>query len=115
VERCSVLGGSFHQAKLREDFLPVCRVFEKERLNFHSIGINDVLVFLKRFSGFSKSRVRTGVSALKFFLRIYNRLDLVNNPLLDTFSKGAQNLAPMPCAARHLGGHLESYSNACVR
>jgi site-specific recombinase XerD len=33
---------------------------------------------------------------LKFFLKVYNRLDLVENPLIDMFSKGAQNLAPLP-------------------
>jgi hypothetical protein len=44
----------------------------------------------------SKSRIRTGVAALKFFLKVYNRIDLVENPLLDMFSKGAQNLAPLP-------------------
>jgi integrase len=33
-----------------------------------------------------------------FFLRVYNRLDLVEHPLIDLFSKGAQNMAPMPAA-----------------
>ncbi len=64
--------------------------------NFGTISIEHVLGFLKRFKGLSKSRVRTGVAALKFFLQVYNRLDLVNNPLIDMFSRGAQNLAPMP-------------------
>jgi integrase len=33
---------------------------------------------------------------MKFFLKIYKRLDLSENPLLDFFSKGAQNMAPLP-------------------
>jgi integrase len=37
-----------------------------------------------------------GVSALKFFFRVYNRFDLVDNPLIDMFSKGGQNMAPLP-------------------
>ncbi len=36
------------------------------------------------------------MAALKFFLKVYNRLDLVNNPLLDLFLKGAQNMGPLP-------------------
>ncbi len=37
-----------------------------------------------------------GVSALNFFLRVFNLLDLVQNPLIDMFLKGAQNKAPLP-------------------
>ncbi len=77
-------------------FLKFVSFFEADGLNFNTISIKDVLGFLKTFSGLSTSRVRTGVSALKFFLRVYNRLDLVSNPLIDMFSKGAQNLAPLP-------------------
>jgi hypothetical protein len=36
------------------------------------------------------------VAALKFFLKVYKSVDLAVNPLLDLFSKGAQNLAPLP-------------------
>ncbi len=44
----------------------------------------------------SESRIRTAVAALKFFLKVYKRLDLVASPLINMFSKGAQNLAPIP-------------------
>ncbi len=77
-------------------FFEFVRSFDELELNFKTISINHVLSFLKKFVGRSKSRVRTGVAALKFFLRVYNRLDLVNNPLIDMFSKGAQNMAPLP-------------------
>jgi hypothetical protein len=79
-------------------FLKFVKFVEDEGLNFRSMSIANVLLFLKSFSGLLKSRVRTGVAALKFFLKVYNRIDLVENPLLDMFSKGAQNMAPLPAA-----------------
>jgi integrase len=77
-------------------FLKFVSYVEGLGLNFCSMSIGHVLGFLKEFKGLSKSRVRTAVASLKFFLKVYNRLDLVNNPLLDMFSKGAQNLGPLP-------------------
>jgi integrase len=70
--------------------------FEQENLDFRSITIDVVLRFLQLFVGLSESRIRTAVAALKFFLKVYKRMDLLETPLIDLFSKGAQNLAPMP-------------------
>lgn len=70
--------------------------FENEGLDFRSISIDVVLRFLQTFVGLSESRIRTAVAALKFFLKVYRRLDLVDTPLIDLFSRGAQNLAPLP-------------------
>jgi site-specific recombinase XerD len=70
--------------------------FEAEELDFRSLSIDVVLRFLQSFVGLSESRIRTAVAAVKFFLKIYKRLDLVDSPLIDMFSKGAQNLAPIP-------------------
>jgi site-specific recombinase XerD len=83
-------------------FFQFVSFFEEKNLTFRTISIADVLSFLKRFRGLSKSRVRTGVAAMKFFLRVYNRLDLVQNPLLDMLSKGLQNLAPLPVEKKEI-------------
>jgi site-specific recombinase XerD len=77
-------------------FLDFVSFFDSRGLDFETISIDVVLSFLQSFVGKSTSRIRTAVSALKFFLKIYNRVDLTENPLLDMFSKGAQNLAPLP-------------------
>ncbi len=77
-------------------FLEFVRYFEEQGLDFTTISIDVVLSFLQRYVGLSESRIRSAVAALKFFLKIYKRVDLTTNPLLDMFSKGAQNLAPLP-------------------
>ncbi len=77
-------------------FLDFVTFFDEKNLNFDSVQIETVLSFLQRFVGFSSSRVRSAVSALKFFLRIYKRQDLADHLLVTMFSKGAQNLAPLP-------------------
>jgi hypothetical protein len=77
-------------------FFDFVQFAEDRELDFDSMLIDAILSFLQRFVGLSQSRIRTAVAALKFFLKIYKRLDLVENPLLDMFAKGAQNLAPIP-------------------
>jgi site-specific recombinase XerD len=77
-------------------FFDFVQFFDSKGLNFETISINELLSFLQKFVGLSTSRIRTAVAALKFFLTIYKRVDLAENPLLDMFSKGAQNLAPLP-------------------
>jgi integrase len=77
-------------------FFDFVQFAEDRELDFDSMSIDAILSFLQRFVGLSQSRIRTAVAALKFFLKIYKRLDLVENPLLDMFAKGAQNLAPIP-------------------
>jgi site-specific recombinase XerD len=76
-------------------FLDFVSFFEQRDLNFETISIDVVLSFLQKFVGLSESRICTAVAALKFFLKIYKRVDLTENPLLDLFSKGAQNLEPL--------------------
>jgi site-specific recombinase XerD len=77
-------------------FLDFVRYFEAQGLDFTTISIDVVLSFLQRYVGLSESRIRSAVASLKFFLKIYKRVDLTTNPLLDMFAKGAQNLAPLP-------------------
>jgi integrase len=77
-------------------FFDFVSFFDSRGLDFDSLSIEVILLFMKKYVGLSTSRIRTVVAALKFFLKVYRRLDLVENPLLDMFSKGAQNLAPIP-------------------
>jgi site-specific recombinase XerD len=79
-------------------FFDFVTFFDEKELTFSSVGIDTVLSFLQKFVGLSESRVRMAVAALKFFLKVYNRLDLVDHQLIAMFSKGAQNLAPLPKA-----------------
>ena len=66
--------------------------------DFNSLTIADVLSFSQRAvrDKLSASRCRTIVAAIKFFLRVYNRLDLADSPLFNLFLKGSQKLAPLP-------------------
>jgi integrase len=84
------------QKSYEKIFFTFVSFFEARGLDFRSISIETVLSFLQSFVGKSKSRVRTGVAALKMYLRVYKRVDLADHPLLVLFSKGAQNLAPLP-------------------
>ncbi len=77
-------------------FFQFVKFFETRSLNFTTLNVKVVLLFLQSFVGKSESRVRTAVAALKFFLKIYNREDLADHPLITLFGKGAQNLAPLP-------------------
>ena len=66
--------------------------------DFNTLTIADVLAFSQRAvrEKLSASRCRTIVAAIKFFLRVYNRLDLADSPLFSIFLKGSQKLAPLP-------------------
>ncbi len=86
------------KASYEKIFFMFVECMDEASVNFRTVEIAHVLSFLKRFEGKSTSRVRTAVSAMKFFLRVYNRLDLAECVLIDMFSKGAQNLAPLPAA-----------------
>jgi hypothetical protein len=57
--------------------------FETRGFDFESLLIEVVLSFFQKFVGLSTLRIQTVVAALKFFLNVYKRLDLVGNPLLD--------------------------------
>jgi site-specific recombinase XerD len=84
------------QQSYRNIFFQFVSFFEDRGLDFSSISVNEVLLFLQTFVGKSKSRVRTAVAALKFFLKVYHREDLATHSLIDMFGKGAQNKAPLP-------------------
>ncbi len=77
-------------------FFRFVQFFEERGFDFATLNVDETLQFLQSFVGKSKSRVRTGVAAIKFFLKIYHREDLVVHPLITLFGKGAQNLAPLP-------------------
>jgi integrase len=77
-------------------FFQFVKYFESRNLNFSSLNVQTILSFLQTFVGKSESRIKTVVAALKFFLKVYNRTDLVSHPLITMFGKGAQNLAPLP-------------------
>jgi site-specific recombinase XerD len=79
-------------------FFDFVSLVDENGFTFNTVKIELLLSFLQKFVGLSTSRIRSAVAALKFFLRVYNRLDLADHPLLTMFSKGAQNLAPLPKA-----------------
>jgi hypothetical protein len=72
------------------------KFFENRGFDFISLNVETVLSFLQLFVGKSSSRIKTAIAALKFFLRVYHREDLADNPLISMFGKGAKNLAPLP-------------------
>ncbi len=84
------------KTQYEKNFWNFVSFFDEKNESFDSIQIDLVLSFLQSFVGLSESRVRTAVAALKFFLKVYRRMDLVDHPLLKLFAKGAQNLAPLP-------------------
>jgi site-specific recombinase XerD len=84
------------KASYEKIFWDFVSFFDSRGFDFDSISTPVILSFLQRFVGMSTSRIRTAVAAIKFFLKVYKRLDLCEDPLLDMFSKGAQNLAPLP-------------------
>jgi site-specific recombinase XerD len=77
-------------------FFEFVSFFDSRGLDFETISIDVVLSFLQKFVGLSSSRIKTAVAALKFYLKIYKRVDLLENPLLDLFARGAKNKAPLP-------------------
>ncbi len=83
-------------------FFQFVQFFDSRGFDFSSVNDKVMLLFLQSFVGKSKSRVRTAIMAIKFFLKIYHREDLANHPLITMFGKGAQNLAPLPREKTHV-------------
>ncbi len=63
-----------------------------------SASIHHVLQFLQTSVDANRagSTLRSHIAAISFFLKLFDRADLVNHPLLAFFAQGTQRLAPLP-------------------
>ncbi len=73
-------------------FMKTCNVDVNTVLLEHVFQFLDPLIVSKK----AESTLRSYIASLKFYLRLFQRDDLVTNPLFDLFSAGAKRQAPAP-------------------
>jgi site-specific recombinase XerD len=86
------------QKSYRLIFLKFLRFMKDRGVSVQTVSLSDVFQFLQPLIDSRKaaSTLRSYVASLKFYLTLFERLDLVQSRLLDFFSEGAQRQAPIP-------------------
>jgi site-specific recombinase XerD len=79
-------------------FVKFLQFMKEKDVNVNTVTIAQVFEFLEPLilAKRAASTLRSYVAALKFYLKLFQRLDLVQCPLFDLFSSGAQRNAPLP-------------------
>jgi site-specific recombinase XerD len=86
------------QQSYRSIFSKFLVFMRSKNVNVNTVSLELLFEFLNPLVASHKagSTIRAYVAALKYYLRLFQRSDLVDSPLLTLFSEGAQRKAPIP-------------------
>jgi site-specific recombinase XerD len=86
------------QSSYRGIFLQFLKFMNREKVDINSVSLEHVFQFLEPLiiARKAESTLRSYVAALKFYLALFQRADLVDSHLFKLFAAGAKRKAPIP-------------------